>query len=447
MRLFGTDGVRAPFGTYPLDRSTVTHFGYCLATELARDSDRPTVVVGGDTRESTPVISSWLATGLETGGARVIYGGVLPTPAVARAVIDLTAAAGISVSASHNLHPYNGIKLFDAQGFKWAAAAEENLENLILGTQASNLGTGADLAPLPELADRYLQHLADQVDKGAPFTGLRIVLDTANGAATSFAESLFVSLGARVFAIGNQPDGQNINAGFGSTAPEAMLAAIERFGAHMGVALDGDADRALIADEHGHMHDGDAMLFAWARHLEQTRTLTPPGIVATSMSNLGLEKALQALGISVVRCDVGDRTVVATMRDREIRLGGEQSGHLVDLEASTTGDGLATALQMTSILLQADIPLSDLLADFHRFPQVLRNVRVASKPDLQSLPEVARVAAEVQSALGNEGRLVLRYSGTEPLARVMIEGPEMDQIEDLASRLLEAIRNAVGDST
>jgi len=447
MRLFGTDGIRAPFGAYPLDRSTVVHLGYRLAKALARDSEHPKIVIGGDTRESTPEISLWLATGLEAGGALAVYGGLLPTPAVAHAVLDLKADAGISVSASHNLHPYNGIKLFDSRGFKWAPEAEESLETLILESQAPDLPPRADLEPLPEIADRYLQHLAGQVGGGTPFAGLRIVLDTANGAATPFAESLFNSLGARVFAIGNRPDGQNINAGVGSTAPEPMLAAVEQFGAHMGVAFDGDADRALIADEHGQMRDGDAMLFAWARHLQRTRNLTPSSIVATSMSNLGLERALQAIGVSVVRCDVGDRTVVATMRDQKIRLGGEQSGHLVDLEASTTGDGLATALQMTSILREADMPLSDLLADFHRFPQVLRNVRVASKPDLESLPEVARVAAEVDHTLGDEGRLVLRYSGTEPLARVMIEGPEMEQIEDLASRLIDAIRTAVGDST
>jgi phosphoglucosamine mutase len=202
----------------------------------------------------------------------------------------------------------------------------------------------------------------------------------------------------------------------------------------------------LIADEQGLMRDGDAMLFAWARHLQTTQDLDPASIVATSMSNLGLERALQALGIAVVRCDVGDRTVVATMRNKGIRLGGEQSGHLVDLAASTTGDGLATALQMTAILQVEGVPLSALLADFRRFPQVLRNVQVATKPDLQSLPGVARVAAEVKSTLGDEGRLVLRYSGTEPLARVMIEGPEMKQIDELANRLIEAIRTAVGST-
>lgn len=445
MRLFGTDGIRAPFGAYPLDQSTVTHLGYCLAQVLSNETEQPAVVIGGDTRESTEEISLWLATGLEAGGATAVYGGVLPTPAIARAVLDRESAAGISVSASHNLHPYNGIKLFDTEGFKWTPEAEEQLETLILGSPAAELNPLAELQSSPEIAAGYLRHLATQVGDGEPFAGMRIVLDTAHGAATPFAESLFTELGAKVLAIGDQPDGKNINAGYGSTAPEAMLAAVDDFGAAIGVAFDGDADRALIADERGRMRDGDAMMFAWARHLQQTQSLDPSRIVATSMSNLGLERALQALGIEVVRCDVGDRTVVATMRNHKIRLGGEQSGHLVDLATGTTGDGLSTALRMTSILQAADQPLSELLADYRRFPQVLRNVQVASKPDLASLPDVARIAAEVESTLGNEGRLVLRYSGTEPLARVMIEGPELEQIDDLAGRLIEAIRSSVGE--
>lgn len=447
MRLFGTDGIRAPFGEYPLDRSTVAQLGTRLGELLSRKSAAPVVVIGGDTRDSTDEISLWLAAGLEAAGTRVLYGGVLPTPAVAKAVLDHQAAAGISVSASHNLHPYNGIKLFDSEGFKWSPEAEAQLESMIVDATVPELPDRPPLIPDPGIAEGYLQHLLDQVGGGTPFAGLTIVVDTANGAATPFAESLFTRLGAQVFAIGDRPDGRNINAGCGSTAPESMLIEIERCAAHIGVAFDGDADRALIADERATMHDGDAMMFAWARHLRSLENLEPPQIVATSMSNLGLEKALRALDIEVVRCDVGDRTVVATMRDRAIRLGGEQSGHLVDLGASTTGDGLATALQMISILHQTAMPLSELLADFQRFPQVLVNVEVESKPAFDTLPEVARVAAEVEEALGSDGRLVLRYSGTEPLARVMIEGPEMAQIEELANRLIDVIRDAVGAPT
>ena len=444
MRLFGTDGIRAPFGEHPLDQSTVRHLGYRLAQTLAAAERSPLVVMGGDTRENTLEISQWSADGLEAGGARVSFGGVLPTPAVARAVLDSHAAAGVSISASHNPHPYNGIKLFDREGYKWSPEAEEALENRVLDSQLPLIDPAPPLSVDPEIGERYRQHLTGLAAEPSPLTGLRIVLDTAHGAATPFAESLFSSLGAEVIAIGNQPDGRNINDACGSTAPEALLAAVRDSGADLGIAFDGDADRALIADETGRMKDGDAMMYAWARSLRDKGALDPPCIVATSMSNLGLETALRALEISVVRCDVGDRTVVATMRERGIRLGGEQSGHLVDLATSTTGDGLATALQMTMILKGAGTSLSSLLEDFRRFPQVLRNVEVATKPDLESLPDVARIAAEIESTLGDQGRLVLRYSGTEPLARVMIEGPELTLIDDLAQRLLDAIQEAVG---
>jgi len=445
MRLFGTDGIRAPFGDYPLDRKTVVHLGHHLGGLLSQEVGSPTVVMGGDTRESTPEICRWLATGLEAGGANPVYGGVLPTPAVANAVIQSRADAGVSVSASHNPHPYNGIKLFDGSGFKWSPEAEKTLESLLHRQNPQPFELCPDLVPDSSLAKSYLETLRDRLGQGRPFAGLRIVLDTANGAATPFAEPLFRALGADIVAIGNRPDGHNINAECGSTVPDAMVAAVVDHDADLGVAFDGDADRALFADEQGQLRDGDAMLFAWARYLQAGGRLSPPSIVATSMSNLGLERALQVLNIGVVRCDVGDRTVVATMRDRSIHLGGEQSGHLVHLGTSTTGDGLATALQMTKILQEAQVPLSVLLQDFRRFPQVLQNIQVASKPDLKTLPRVAEAAAEVENRLGDQGRLVLRYSGTEPLARVMIEGLEMEEIEFLASLIINAIRDEVGE--
>ena len=447
MRLFGTDGIRAPFGDYPLDRTTVIQLGFRLAEILKKRSDQPSVIIGGDTRDSTPEISCWLATGLEAGGAHARFGGVLPTPAIARAVLLTSADAGIAVSASHNLHPYNGIKLFDAAGFKWSPEAEAELEALIVDSASAIAAELATMTVDPVLGNMYLRHLTERINDPSAFAGLKIVLDAANGAATPFSQRVFEALGAQVIAIGNHPDGTNINAGFGSTAPERMLAAVEESGADLGVAFDGDADRALIADDQGQMRDGDAMLFLWARHLQSLGELDPAAIVATSMSNLGLEVALKTLDIAVTRCDVGDRTVVATMRNTQIRLGGEQSGHLVDLHSTTTGDGLATALQMASILQKAEVPLAALLADFRRFPQVLRNVVVESKPDFATLPEVTRVAGEVERTLGDQGRLVLRYSGTEPLARVMIEGPDLQQIEALAGQLIAAIQDAVGKTS
>ena len=445
-RLFGTDGIRAPFGDYPLDASTVTLLGYRLGQLLADEADSPTVVMGGDTRESTPEICQWLANGLEAAGAIAVFGGILPTPAIANLVIQRKAQAAIAVSASHNLHPYNGIKIIDRDGFKWSPASEARLEALIPGPAPPEISPSDDLSADPTLAATYLQLLRGRIDRDRPFDELKIVLDTANGAATAFAGPLFESLGAEVIALGNTPDGININRNCGSTSPEALVAAVVSHGADIGIGFDGDADRALIADETGEMRDGDAMLFAWARYLQDKGELGPPSIVATSMSNLGLEKALEEIGVSVVRCDVGDRTVVTTMKENGIRLGGEQSGHLVDLKSGTTGDGMGTALQMTAILEEANRPLSELLADFRRFPQVLHNVEVDHKPKLDSLPNVSRVAAEVENRRGTQGRLVLRYSGTEPLARVMIEGPDLEEIEALAASLIEAIQTDVGES-
>lgn len=445
-RLFGTDGIRAPFGDFPLDAPTVTLLGYRLGQLLAEEVDSPTVIMGGDTRESTPEICQWLASGLDAAGAVAVFGGVLPTPAIASLVVQRRAQAGIAVSASHNLHPYNGIKIIDASGFKWSPEAEARLEALIPGPTPPEISPSGDLSVDSTLAATYLQQLQERIDGDRPFDGLKIVLDTANGAATDFASPLFESFGAEVVALGNTPDGININRDCGSTSPAALVAAVVAHGADIGIGFDGDADRALIADETGEMRDGDAMLFAWARYLQDKGELAPPSIVATSMSNLGLEKALEGVGVSVVRCDVGDRTVVTTMSANGIRLGGEQSGHLIDLESGTTGDGMGTALQMTTILEKANRPLSELLADFRRFPQVLHNVEVDHKPNLDSLPNVARVAAEVESQLGTQGRLVLRYSGTEPLARVMIEGPDLDEIEALAASLIQAIRTDIGDS-
>jgi phosphoglucosamine mutase len=446
MRLFGTDGIRAPFGQFPLDQPTVTLLGLRLAESLRRQTEEPRVIIGGDTRDSTAVLCSWLAAGLEGAGGRALYGGVLPTPAIAALGADLDADAGIAVSASHNPHPDNGIKLFDRRGFKWEPAAEEELEDLLEagagGLADSHTGS---LSPDPGLAGRYLDALRRLCPDPQPLSGLKMVVDCAHGAASPFAATLFRELGSQVIALGDRPDGRNINAGVGSTAPSAMALAVVEHGADLGVAFDGDADRAILADETGRVRDGDAMLFAWARDLLTGDRLRPPRIVATSMSNLGLERALAPLGVSVTRCDVGDRTVVATMRREGILLGGEQSGHLVHLGISTTGDGLVTALQMATLLCRSGEPLSALLADFRRFPQTLRNVRVTRKPELLSLPRVAAAAAEVERRLGDSGRLVLRYSGTEPLARVMIEGPDAAEIETLAQLLISAIQNEVGE--
>lgn len=456
-RLFGTDGIRSRFGEAPLDRPTVTALGYHLGRKLMEGAGtvEPAVILGGDTRDSTPSLVRWMTAGLTAAGVPAVDVGVLPTPGVAFLVRATGAAAGVAVSASHNRHPDNGIKLIAADGFKWTPEAEADLETR-LGGGASSLATGdAQPGPPPralgdagELVRRYLEALAATVradPRDRPLTGLSVVLDPAHGAASPFAEPLFAGLGAEVTVLHAEPDGTNINRDSGSTHPRAVAEEVRRRGAHLGVAFDGDADRAILADERGEVRDGDAVLYLWAKDLRASGRLRPPAVVATSMSNLGLERALQREAIGLVRCDVGDRRVVETLRRRGLRLGGEQSGHIVDLELATTGDGLLTALQMAlRVARSPERSLAGLLEGFRRYPQVLVNVRVAEKPPLEDLPLVHRAVREVEESLGDDGRLVLRYSGTEPLARVMIEGREQGEIEALARGLAEAIRSEIG---
>lgn len=446
IRLFGTDGIRAPFGTFPLDEQTVCRIGYHLGLMLQEETPSPMVILGGDTRQSTETICGWMAAGLHHAGAQTLYGGTLPTPAIAFLVHQREAAAGVAISASHNLLPDNGIKLFDHLGFKWQVPAEEALEERLFNHPDQIEDPPAEKLNLdPSLAEEYREALEQSsTDKSASLEGLKFVIDAANGAASPFAAQVFRDLGAEVVSLHDQPNGRNINRDCGSTHPEDMARAVLETAADLGIAFDGDADRALFADEQGVVRDGDAALFLWARYLKDSARLEPPKIVATSMSNLGLERALDGESIELVRCGVGDRTVVNTMMEAGISLGGEQSGHIVDLKQGTTGDGLATALQIAKILKHEARPLSELLAPFVRFPQVLINVRVTSKPPLESLPSVAAVARDVAVRLGNRGRLVLRYSGTEPLARVMIEGENQHEIDELAASLIDAIREEIG---
>jgi phosphoglucosamine mutase len=442
-RLFGTDGIRGHFGEFPLDRPTVTALAVELAATLQERANGsvPEVVLGGDTRESTPEICGWLAQGLEAGGVRVRYAGVIPTPGVAWLIRPLGAAAGVVVSASHNPWPDNGIKLLDPSGSKWSDDDEHTLERRMLARTQAEL-PHLELSVEENLKQRYLDHLASTIEE--PLDGLRIVLDTGNGAASSYAAEIFERLGARVTLLHAEPNGRNVNEGCGSTAPGEMAARVVAEGAHLGAAFDGDADRCILADERGEVRDGDAILFLWALSLRDRGLLDPPRIVATTMSNLGLERALDREGIGIVRCAVGDRYVVEAMKREEILLGGEQSGHIVERGLASTGDGLLTALQIAGIVHRAGRPLSELLAGFRRYPQVLKNVRVARKPDLATVPSVAAAARAVEDRLGADGRLVLRYSGTEPLARVMIEGPDQPTIEAMAAELIGVIQGELG---
>ncbi len=442
--LFGTDGVRGRFGSEPLVESTVVRIGAALGARLATDAVTPLVLLASDTRVSSPTLAGWIANGLAASGARAVDFGILPTAALARLVPERRAAAGVVLSASHNPAEDNGIKLIGADGFKWSEQEERLLERRI----AEEAGPPDDLeVPLEQDTNapiEYFSALTRQLPEGGPLGGLSIALDVANGSGTEFAGRLFERFGARVEVLFDRPDGVNINRGCGATHPQALAARVVEGKFNLGFAFDGDADRAILVDERGVVRDGDAMLYLWARDLAARRALQPRAIVATSMSNLGLERSLAALDIAVVRSAVGDRAVVDTLKDHGLRLGGEQSGHLVDLTRSTTGDGLLTALLLAAQVSRAGRPASELLADFQRYPQVLVNVRVRSKPDLLAPGPVADVARSVETRLGAEGRLVLRYSGTEPLARVMLEGPDQALIQGLAEELAAAIRATIG---
>ena len=439
-RLFGTDGIRGAFGEPPLVRSTVTALGFRLGEQLADDHGRaPTVVLGGDTRGSTPDLCRWLASGLVAAGAEVRYGGVLPTPAVAHLTRTSGADTGVAVSASHNPAPDNGIKLIDGDGFKWSRQAEARLEAR-LAQPLEHEPPSVDIDEDREMAAHYLDALAGCLPGDRPLKGLRLALDTSNGAASAFAGDLFARLGVDATVCHASPDGTNINDGCGSTVPEALAARVATGDFDLGFTFDGDADRAILIDEAGEIRDGDAMLYLWARHLAAAGALVPPTIVVTSMSNLGLERALARDGIGLVRCGVGDRQVVETLKTNGLQLGGEQSGHIVHLGLSSTGDGLLTALQLAHVVATSGLPASRLLEGFRRYPQILLNVRVRSKPDLDSVPSIHAAAQHVHQDLGADGRLVLRYSGTEPLARVMIEGPDQPQVDRLAHHLATVIR-------
>lgn len=463
-RLFGTDGIRAPFGRAPLDETTVTTLGRVLAEHLAAGGwERPKVVLGGDTRESTPTLAHWLARGLAAGGAEAHHAGVIPTAGVAWLVRDLGTAAGIVISASHNPYPDNGIKLLDAEGFKYSTEAEGAVERRLLealgsleatSPPAETPGEEALGQAEPELVEGYLARLARSlpVPEGSslPLAGLRIVLDTGNGAASPHAGPLFERLGAEVEVIHALPDGTNVNRACGSTDTRDLARRVVSGGYHLGAAFDGDADRVILVDDAGRERDGDAILYFWASTLDAAGELPRRSIVATSMSNLGLERALARRGVGIVRCGVGDREVVETMRREGIVLGGEQSGHIVHLGLTTTGDGLLTALHVAALAARrvredgTERPLATLLDDFRRYPQVLVNVPVAEKPDLATIPTVDQVVHEVERRLGEDGRLVLRYSGTEPLARVMIEGRDQAEIDGLAARIAATIESTLG---
>jgi phosphoglucosamine mutase len=444
-QLFGTDGIRGVPGKFPLDDATLFRAGRALGKYLRpSESASPAVVlIGMDTRESGAHIAGEIAAGLAGAGVSAASAGVITTPGVACLVRQKKFAAGIVISASHNPYHDNGIKLFAASGMKFPDEIEEQLEAEILSGEiqpAEALWLKAD----PALDAEYLEFLRKLVLPGSSMKGMKIVLDCANGAAFRLGPELFHSLGANVVAINVMPDGKNINTDCGSLHPEKLQQRVIAENAALGVAFDGDADRALFVSATGKLVDGDGILLAMARYLKSTGQLKCGRVVSTTMANLGLERVLEAEGLQLARADVGDRYVLEEMIRGGCNLGGEQSGHIIFLDDATTGDGLLTAVKIASLVALRG-PLDELVTGLKVFPQTIRNVKVRSKPPLSEIPEVAQTLAEAKRALGNSGRIVLRYSGTEPKARVMVEAERAEDVERWAAAIAGAIQASLGE--
>ena len=442
--LFGTDGIRGVPGTPPLDDQTLYATGRALAEVLHREHGAAHVLIGMDTRESGPHIAALLAAGLQAGNASVEFAGVITTPGIACLVRQNDYQAGVVISASHNPYHDNGVKLFSHAGMKFPDAEEEEIEREMARFQGDAIPVQRPaLAAKHHLHVEYLDFLKSRVLPGARLSGLRVVLDCANGAAYQLGPELFRALGADVVAMGINPDGRNINAGCGSLHMEALQERVKKEHATLGVAFDGDADRSLFVCEDGRIVNGDGVLLAVARHLKTQNGLKDNRVVATSMSNLGLERALAREGMTLRRTAVGDRYVLEELLNSGNNLGGEQSGHIIFLDDSPAGDGLLTALKVASLVCMKG-PLNQLVDGLKDYPQVIVNVKVREKPPLESIDSVAQALAEAKAALGDNGRIVMRYSGTEPLVRVMVEAEKDADVKRYSESIAGAVRKAIG---
>jgi phosphoglucosamine mutase len=450
-RLFGTDGVRGVANFEPITSETALRLGRSLAYVFRASAGRHRrILIGKDTRLSGYMLETAMASGICSMGADVWLVGPMPTPGIAFLTRSMRADAGVVISASHNPFADNGIKFFSREGFKLDDATERRIEELTLdaGALERERAYGADIGKAARIDDaigRYLVFLKNCLPRELTFDGLRVVIDCANGAAYKVGPDALEELGASVEAIGCEPNGININDGCGATAPERLREAVLNAGADVGIALDGDGDRAILVDERGELFDGDDMMALMGARMAAQGRLNSNTVVATVMSNFGLERALADAGVRLVRTEVGDPAVVREMRAHGYNLGGEQSGHVVFMDCSTTGDGLITALQALAAMMESGRPLGE-LRKLRRAPQVLRNVRVRERTPLDSIPEIARAIAVAAERLGSRGRLLVRYSGTEMLARVMVEGEDERAIAELADELAWAIERRLGAS-
>ena len=445
--LFGTDGIRGEAGRFPLDAATVKTIGFSLARHLAETIAKPVIVIGRDTRESGEWLEQALIDGASQAGVECLAAGVITTPGVAYLTRKLEASAGVVISASHNPYQDNGIKIFSPTGEKIDDTLERQIESDVekgFKTYSRSDFRNSSPVAVAGLRNDYLNFLTNEIGHGLSLHGLTIVVDCANGASTNFAPQLFENLGARVIAINANTDGRNINLNSGSLHIGSLIEAVTKEKADLGVAFDGDADRSLFVDEKGGFVDGDATLWVLANYLRAHGKLKDDIVVATVMSNIGLEIALRAAGIRLVRTDVGDKYVLDELLKLGASLGGEQSGHIIMPELSLAGDGMITALSLLRSLRETDKTLAQATQGFQQYPQILVNVPVREKVPFAELPTVQAEVKDVEERLSHKGRLLLRYSGTERLARVMIEGESQFEIEGYAERIAAAIKQAIG---
>ncbi len=441
-QLFGTDGIRGKAGEYPLDRSTAFGLGAALGHWAKGQSENPKILLGMDTRESGSWLARAVATGLVAAGVEPVFAGVLTTPGVAYLTKTGPFVAGVMISASHNPYEDNGLKVFDHSGYKLPDEVELALETKILEERKNAPANDVDLVEDPSLSGMYIDFLASTFP--LRLTGLELVVDCANGAACGLAPELFRRLGAQVDAIACEPDGRNINAGVGALHTEHVAARVRDSGADLGIAFDGDADRAMFISKSGRLLDGDAVLLLTARALDAAGRLPGKRVISTVMSNLGLEVALQRSGITMARTGVGDKYVLEEMRRSGAPLGGEQSGHVIFSEFATTGDGILTALRVLECMVASGKSADELVVDLEVFPQLIVNVRIKERKPLDQFPEVQQGIAACEEAFSGAGRVLVRFSGTEPLARVMVEGNDASLVHEYAHSIAKQIEVALG---
>ncbi len=451
-KYFGTDGIRCVAGEFPLQPRALNVLGATLVTEFSRRLGRqPSFVVGGDTRESTSWIAGALGWGIRSAGGKLVSAGVIPTPGVAYLTSAMKFDAGVVISASHNPFQDNGIKIFFPSGQKQDNALELALE-LALESLAQEIpdqtdsGESLDLRTDDNLSARYLEFLCSEIGKGLSLSKLKLAVDCAHGAASYYARVILESLGAQVHTIGADPDGKNINLNCGSLHLENLQALVQEIGADLGIAFDGDADRCLFVDHKGNLVDGDATLFLMAKWLDEQEKLAPRQVVATVMSNLGLELALRDRDIELIRANVGDKYVLEELLRTGALVGGEQSGHIIFPQIGLAGDGMVTALQILRIVAEKQHSLAELTQEFTTCPQILINVRVREKIPFAQVPAIAEVAHQIESHFAGRGRLLLRYSGTEKLARVMVEGENLEDVTSQAKTLAAVIQKELGQN-